>query len=1037
MKKTKLLLFAAVLFFVPASLPAAGECEITEESRIIRTYPFSDPDPVPILVRKPCLYPYFSFNGYSREGRDAAWTVIVMENDHVRIEVLPGAGGKIYGAIEKSTGNEFVYRNDAMKFRQIALRGPWCSGGIEFNFGFVGHAPSTATPVDYVTRKNDDGSVSCVVGAIDLPSRTRWSVTVTVPKDGAFFETRTLWFNPSPFHQSYYSWMNSAVRAADDLHYFYPGRFSLSHSRTRAPAPWPVDRKGRDLSRYGQNAFGADKSYFIYGEYENFFGGYWHDSRFGFGHYALYDDMPGKKMWIWALSRQGAIWERLLTDGHGQYSEPQAGRLLSQSDHEFFSPCRGDTWKEIFFPFKEIGGLKKASPFCAMNSERNGNSLCLGLCALQALDDDLVVTQDGEEVLRERLVLKPMEVRSLEIALPRSGGNLVVAMGEKLRWTDDPGANDIGRPQGYQLLDESTPEGLYLSGEFHEKQRGFETAMVKYGECLSSEPNHVRAMTRLAELHCRRAEYTKGLEYAQRALTLLPYDPDANYVYGVISRFLDNLVDAKETYGWAARSMKHRSSAYCRMAEICVLEGRLDLALEYAGRAIDFNRYNLRALEVKAVICRASGRMSLAGKVLDELLELDPLNHLARFERYLLERSGENLALFQAMIRGELPHEAYLETAVFYSGLRRHAETAELLGLAPANPTVLFWLAHVLRERDGERSGRLLREACRLSPRLVFPHREETIPVLKWAAARCPEEWKPRYYLGLVLLGKGRKSEALRLFASCGEADFAPLHSILGFLDRKEARRHFERALSADMDEWRAWHDLVKHLGREKQFDKALDLARRAAARFSGSMVLAMDLAGALFDSGRYAKCLEILGKLEILPYEGSWEAHSLYLRSHVFLALEAMRSGDFETALGHLERSREYPESLGTGKPFDPDCRLHDFLAALCCEKMGDAAAGERFRKRVLEYTEKHRAGWGWDHYFGLLALRDSGEEGRAAALLEELERAAPGDFRNRWRRARFQGEIGKAAAIEKEHGDDARLSLEAKAAALAESMK
>ncbi|MBL0110584.1 MAG: DUF5107 domain-containing protein [Saprospiraceae bacterium] len=39
------------------------------------------------------------------------------------------------------------------------------------------------------------------------------------------------------------------------------------------------------------------------------------------GHYALQDDKPGRKIWIWGLSRQGMIWEQLLTDQDGQYVE--------------------------------------------------------------------------------------------------------------------------------------------------------------------------------------------------------------------------------------------------------------------------------------------------------------------------------------------------------------------------------------------------------------------------------------------------------------------------------------------------------------------------------------------------------------------------------------------------------------------------------------------------------------------------------------------------------------------------------------------
>ena len=51
----------------------------------------------------------------------------------------------------------------------------------------IGHSPATATPVDYVLRENQDGSVSCIVGTMDLPSRTQWRVEVRLPADRAYF----------------------------------------------------------------------------------------------------------------------------------------------------------------------------------------------------------------------------------------------------------------------------------------------------------------------------------------------------------------------------------------------------------------------------------------------------------------------------------------------------------------------------------------------------------------------------------------------------------------------------------------------------------------------------------------------------------------------------------------------------------------------------------------------------------------------------------------------------------------------------------
>ena len=49
----------------------------------------------------------------------------------IQVTVLPEIGGKIWTAVEKSTGKSFIYDNHVVKFRDIAMRGPWTSGGIE------------------------------------------------------------------------------------------------------------------------------------------------------------------------------------------------------------------------------------------------------------------------------------------------------------------------------------------------------------------------------------------------------------------------------------------------------------------------------------------------------------------------------------------------------------------------------------------------------------------------------------------------------------------------------------------------------------------------------------------------------------------------------------------------------------------------------------------------------------------------------------------------------------------------------------------
>ena len=117
-----------LLILIPAVAGASpGAATVRTYKKVIRTYPFSDPNPIPVVDR---IYPYFRFDGYTDTPVDKEWTVVELENDHLRVMVFPEIGGKIWSAVEKSTGRSFIYDNRVVKFRDIAMRGPWTSGGI-------------------------------------------------------------------------------------------------------------------------------------------------------------------------------------------------------------------------------------------------------------------------------------------------------------------------------------------------------------------------------------------------------------------------------------------------------------------------------------------------------------------------------------------------------------------------------------------------------------------------------------------------------------------------------------------------------------------------------------------------------------------------------------------------------------------------------------------------------------------------------------------------------------------------------------------
>jgi tetratricopeptide (TPR) repeat protein len=1007
MKKNAWTAAAAVLLVLsisPGCGPStSGRAVAEEKSEIIRTYPFSDPDPVPIFARPSMgaqgarLYPYFMFDRFTAEPVDKAWTVVRLKNAYIEVAVLPEAGGKVWGATEAATGRDFLYWNHVLKFRQIALRGPWTSGGIEWNFGIVGHAPSTATPVDYIVRMNRDGSASCVVGTMDFASRTRWSVTVTLPKDSAAFETSALWVNPTPFSQSYYAWSCAAIKAADDLKYIFPGQWSIGHDYAVPLEPWPVDRTGRDLSWYRNNATPGSKSYFTVGEYEDFYGGWYEKSDAGFGHWSRYEDMPGRKVWIWDLSRSGEIWVDLLTDQDGQYTEPQAGRLLNQSDHGDFAPGSADRWQEQWFPYRGIGPMAKASPHAVLSAGRSGDTLALGLFPLRPVADDLTVSASGREVFREHLVLKPEQAwkKDIPLAGTTAGAPLTIKLGAKLVYETAPDADNLERPLRFSTPAGSSAEALFLQARVLERERRLAEALDKYLAAIAAEPLHVRALARAAELYTRRGEPARALDHAGRALAVSMYDPEANYVYAVAARRMGRLVDAKETLSWAVRSPQFKAVALVQSAEIALLEKDFDRAAELAFKALVADDLNVNALEVLAVAHRLAGRKAEADRVLGWLGEVDPLDHLGRFEKYLRSREAKDLDACRALIRNELPHETWLEMAAFYLRLGLAADAAEALKAAPAQATVLYTLAHILRESDPAESAACLDKASAASPLLVFPFREEEIAVFSWALAARPADWKPKYYLALVLWSKGRLEEARDLFEMTEGADFAPFYMARGAFfegtDPARAAGDYAKAVELDASSWRARHALTAFHLRQGHKDEALAAARKAAADFPPEVPLQIDLVEALLAAGDPHEAATALDAVAALPYEGASNIYGLYVRSHVEIGLEAMKKQAWSEAVQALELSKLYPEKLGTGAPFHPDSRMQDYLITLCFDRMGEkdkaAALCEAIRDYTLTYWNESQP-YG---YFGGLVLEKLGRREDRLKARELLGRTKP----------------------------------------------
>lgn len=933
---------------------AAPRAVMKEYEQVFTTYPYSDPDPVPTMSR---YYPYFRFDGFTDQPVQKKWKVVELSNDYIQLLILPEIGGKVWAAIEKKTGRPFLYYNRVVKFRDVSMRGPWTSGGMEANYGIIGHTPNCFSPVDYVTKRNADGSVSCIIGTLDLLTRTTWRLEVNLPADQSVFTTRSFWHNGSVLEQPYYTWMNVGIKASGNLQFINPGNRYLGHDGK--VFEWPINpENGRDISWYERNDFGPYKSYHVFGRLSEFFGGYYHDEDFGMAHYADYTDKPGRKVWIWGLSRQGMIWEHLLTDTNGQYVEVQSGRLFNQTadesavtpfKHKEFTPHATDTWTEYWQPVQGTKGFVSASPWGAMNVSREGSQLVIRISPARSLRDRLEVSDGTNHLWSQEVTLSPMHTATYSVSLASSPKALKVSLGGNKLSYDAVGDDVLSRPtEAPKDFDWQSDYGLYLAGKENVRERAYLSAETNFLACLKANPNYAPALTEMAALSNRRADWSKARDLALKALSIDTYDPGANYQLGLASVALGRQADAKDAFSVAALSTGWRSAALTELAKEFLREKNYDRAMANAEAALDNDRRNLDAIQIKACVSRICGNKTAAESARQTLLELDSLNHFARFESFLQGKTtGKD---FTSQIRNELPHETYLELAAWYRNAGRDEDAAKLLELAPPTAEVLYWLAYLRHDTN------LLVRAESASPAFVLPFRIESIPVFEWAS-QTTRAWQSRYYLALIRWHHGELASARELLSSCGdEPKFAPFYAARAQVVEENAARDIERAAQLDPSQWRYGLLLAKHVARTNPA-AALTVTERYTSRFPSNNVLALVNAKMLVLNGQYQVAADILAPLNLLPCEGSTEARATLREAYLMLALEQMKTASFDRARHFIGKAREWPENLGAGRPYteDLDERLEDWLAWQCVQGVNQREASSLPRK-ILAFDARSK---------------------------------------------------------------------------------
>ncbi|PIF05347.1 MAG: hypothetical protein CSA36_07110 [Draconibacterium sp.] len=1002
---------------------SAQNISVKETEEIFTTYPYSDPDPV---VKMSKIYPYFYFDGYAVEGVERDWKVVRLENEYVSVWVAPEIGGKVLGAFEKSTGNDYLYFNNVVKFRNVAMRGPWTSGGIEFNFGSIGHSPTTSSPVDYIVRNNKDGSKSCFVGAMDLSSRTNWVVEIRLPAEKAYFETNGNWSNPTVLPTSLYHWSNAAADASDDLRFCYPGTHYIGHNGDAHL--FPVNEAGIDISVYGNNNFGGSKSYHVLGKYTDYFGGYWKNRDFGFVHFSEYSEKPGKKIWIWSLSRNGQIWENLLTDtmpGQKQYVEIQSGFLFNQAagessstpfKHVAFEPNTNRSFNEKWFPVKNIGNITNACELGAVNLYVENGQAFFKFAANQQVSRILKVVSDDVVLLEEPINMKPLEVKELQFNISENK-EITVYLGDDIIALHHENNYDLSRPlKADKSFNWDSSWGLYTKGKEVARQRDYNNAERFFKLCLQNDSSFIPAYNGLGEMLFRKMEYQLANKWFDKTLAFNTYDPAANFFSGLIAEYEKRYYDALDRFSIASNNMQYGSAATVRIANTYLLKREWGSALKYAKKAIGNNPKNEAARQAYIIALRYNRKFEEALNVIGNQLEVNPLDHFCAFEQFLITNNASDLESFKAIITNEFQHETYLEIATVYFNAGLYADALKILELASVHPIVELWRAWLYNKNGRNDNARMAFALFEKAPvAFVFPFRRETACILKdlssWAS-----DWKSDYYLGLIYWSKGLNEKAAELFRKCGDKpDYYAFYLTRSNLMSGQAAYNEEHDLRKSLelapDQWRTYRALSSFYEKKKDFRQSLEWAQIGYDKFPGNYVMAYQLAKEMVINGRYQPALNLLANTTILPHEGASYGRTTYRQACLMAAVESIGKKQLKTARSYVEKSRLWPENIGVGKPYNTDERLEDYLEILCLLKKGAKTKVEELEEKIMAETLKS-ATFSSSDYLGAMLMKRKGKNEELNSVLNKWKEH-PDNQVAQWALAKIEGDNYKAKEL------------------------
>ena len=988
MRSTKYLLTSLLMTGLALSSQAQLEVKMSEESVTLPTYKVEPAEKAPIFFTgggyqgaRRVIYPYALNDLISNKRTEQAWKFLTLENEYIKLGITPEIGGKLYYATDKSNNYNFIYRNNEVKPSNIGMLGAWVSGGIEWCV-LHHHRASTMLPMDYHMAENEDGSKTIFIGETEPRHRMRWTVGVTVRPGRSYFEAELSVYNPTPYTHTFLYWANVAAHTNENYQTIFPPsvEFATYHSKIDF-THWPFSTDeymgqdftgGVDVSWWKNVKQSA--SFFAWDLQEDFMGGYDHGKKSGTVHIGDHNIVKGAKLWEWGSGIVGQATEGKLTETSGPYVEIMVGAFSdNQPDYTWIKPYEVKTWKQYWYPVRDIEGFKNANLDAAVNLEqREGNQVFLGYYSTQKVERARIILKNGDKVIFEKnLSISPEKaftqlvkiegnynLTDLYTEMTNVESNTVLISYQPIeKKRTDKLPEVVEKPK--LPKDITTIEELYLTGS--RQEQFYKSSAEYYEEALKRDPSDIRTNIAMGNQCLKNGDYLKARSYFSTAIKRLtkdytrPSSCEALYLQGLTLKALGLYKEAIDTLYRATWDNAYHSAAYFELAGISCINGDFAKALDQINESLSTNMKNNMAIGLKASILRRKGDYKGASETLANILKTDPLNFHAGNEAWLIAKeSGNNtaadLALMSLTKKMRDFDQNYLELAVGYlnTGMLAEAEDV-LLRYKGENPIVQYYLGYI-RDLLGnkDQAGQYFDKARGLSEEYCFPYRLETINILNAALDYNQNDGKACYYLGNILYDK-QPLKAIEYWEKAikNEPGLAMAWRNLGwgyyytYNDFQKAIPYYEKAISLDHS------DAILFAELDNLYELNNSPIGPRVKLFEGNEKVVSERDDAFVRqitvytlAGKPERSVELL-KDKVFSYrEGNSRVREVIIDAQLSMGLKYMAGKEYQKALDHFMLARVPDEEAGSARSGNRDIQVNYFIGqAYEALKMKDKA--------------------------------------------------------------------------------------------------